>query len=196
VLFLTPGPVWAAMIARSLSHGMRAAWPLALGVAIGDMIWPLLAIYGTQKLLLIHTDMLSWLTIIAAMVFMVIGITTITKRKPALDINESTGRADRWSSFIAGLLVIMSNPKAIFFYMGILPGFFALGDLMPVDIAIILAISAAVPFIGNLGLATAAELVRTSVRKPSIVRTIQLITGTLLIVISCTILLSLLWNAG
>ncbi|MEM7073199.1 MAG: LysE family transporter, partial [Pseudomonadota bacterium] len=46
VLFLTPGPVWAAMIARSLSHGMRAAWPLALGVAIGDMIWPLLAIYG------------------------------------------------------------------------------------------------------------------------------------------------------
>ena len=43
VLFLTPGPVWVAMVARALSGGFGAAWPLALGVVIGDVLWPLLA---------------------------------------------------------------------------------------------------------------------------------------------------------
>ena len=33
ILFLTPGPVWLAMMARALSGGFQAAWPLALGVA-------------------------------------------------------------------------------------------------------------------------------------------------------------------
>ena len=31
ILFLTPGPVWLAMMARALSGGFGAAWPLALG---------------------------------------------------------------------------------------------------------------------------------------------------------------------
>ncbi|NCX54840.1 MAG: LysE family translocator, partial [Rhodobacterales bacterium] len=36
ILFLTPGPVWMALVARTLSGGFRSAWPLALGVVIGD----------------------------------------------------------------------------------------------------------------------------------------------------------------
>ena len=39
VLFLTPGPVWVGLIARSLSGGFHAAWPLALGVVVGDVLW-------------------------------------------------------------------------------------------------------------------------------------------------------------
>jgi len=46
VLFLTPGPVWVALIARALSGGFHAAWPLALGVVVGDVLWPFLAILG------------------------------------------------------------------------------------------------------------------------------------------------------
>ena len=41
VLFLTPGPVWVGLIARTFLGGFRAAWPLALGVAIGDVLWSL-----------------------------------------------------------------------------------------------------------------------------------------------------------
>ena len=46
ILFLTPGPVWVALIARGLSGGFSAAWPLAVGVALGDLVWPLAAIFG------------------------------------------------------------------------------------------------------------------------------------------------------
>ena len=37
ILFLTPGPVWLATMARAMSGGFRAAWPLAFGVAVGDV---------------------------------------------------------------------------------------------------------------------------------------------------------------
>ena len=38
ILFITPGPVWVAIVARTLSGGFHAAWPLALGVVVGDII--------------------------------------------------------------------------------------------------------------------------------------------------------------
>jgi hypothetical protein len=44
ILFVTPGPVWVALTARALSGGFRQAWPLAVGVTVGDILWPLLAI--------------------------------------------------------------------------------------------------------------------------------------------------------
>ena len=33
-----------ALIARSLKNGFSGAWPLALGAAIGDVVWPVLAL--------------------------------------------------------------------------------------------------------------------------------------------------------
>jgi threonine/homoserine/homoserine lactone efflux protein len=29
-----------------------------------------------------------------------------------------------WAGFISGVLIILGSPKAILFYMGVLPGFF------------------------------------------------------------------------
>ena len=46
VLAATPGPVVAALIARSATGGVRAAVPLAAGVAVGDVAWPLAAMLG------------------------------------------------------------------------------------------------------------------------------------------------------
>ena len=39
---------WVALTARALSGGFAAAWPLAVGVALGDLIWPLAAIRLTS----------------------------------------------------------------------------------------------------------------------------------------------------
>ena len=47
---------------------------------------------------------------------------------------------------------MIGNPKAILFYMGALPGFFTLSTLTPLDIALIILVSAAIPMAGNLAL--------------------------------------------
>ena len=73
ILFLTPGPVWVALIARGLSGGFQAAWPLALGVVIGDVLWPLLAILGVSWIIGIYGDFLTVLRYVAAIVFFTMG---------------------------------------------------------------------------------------------------------------------------
>ena len=74
VLFLTPGPVWVALIARTMSGGFHAAWPLALGVAVGDVIWPLAAILGVGLLASVYGDFLEILRWAAAVIFLAMGV--------------------------------------------------------------------------------------------------------------------------
>ena len=56
------------------------------------------------------------------------------------------GRESGWAAFSAGLMVIAGNPKAILFYMGVLPGFFDFRRLTPLDMAVICLVSVLVPF--------------------------------------------------
>ena len=77
ILFLTPGPVWVALLARAMSGGFRSAWPLALGVVIGDMVWPLIAILSLTWIV----DQISWfmdvMKWVAAVMFVAMGILMI-----------------------------------------------------------------------------------------------------------------------
>ena len=80
-LWAVPGPVWVALTARSLAFGMRGAWPLGIGVALGDMVWPMAAIFGLSWVMSVYGDFLSTLRWVAAAVFLIMGVMLI--RKPA-----------------------------------------------------------------------------------------------------------------
>ena len=58
ILWLTPGPVWVAVLARSISGGFQSSVPLVLGVALGDLLWPLVALMGVSYLIFIYSDIL------------------------------------------------------------------------------------------------------------------------------------------
>ena len=69
LLFITPGPVWVALIARSLKNGFRGAWPLALGLAIGDVVWPVLLLLTLGQLVAVHAAVLTSLNYVVVMSF-------------------------------------------------------------------------------------------------------------------------------
>jgi len=71
VLFLTPGPVWLAIISRSISSGLKGAAPLAAGVAIDDIIWPSLAIAGSTSMAASYITSLLYLKFVAGIIFVV-----------------------------------------------------------------------------------------------------------------------------
>ena len=73
ILFLTPGPVWVALLARAMSGGFQAAWPLALGVAIGDAVWLILAILGVSWVVNEVDGIMTILRYVAAVLFLVMG---------------------------------------------------------------------------------------------------------------------------
>ena len=126
ILFITPGPVWVALLARAMSGGFQAAWPLALGVAMGDAVWPVLAILGVSWVVNEIADIMIILRYVAAVVFLTMGVLLMLKADVALSSDQRLTRPGMWGGFIAGVVVILGNPKAILFYMGVLPGFFDL----------------------------------------------------------------------
>ena len=46
ILFITPGPVWIALIARTISGGAKSGLSLVSGVCLGDMLWPIVVFLG------------------------------------------------------------------------------------------------------------------------------------------------------
>ena len=187
-LWAVPGPVWVALLARALSGGFAAAWPLALGVTLGDLLWPALAIFGMGWVLSVYGEALQILRWIAAATFAVMGALLIAKSGTLMSADSKMTRPGRLAGLMTGVAAVVGNPKAILFYMTVLPAFFGdVSRLTAVDIACILAVSVAVPLVGNLGLALFLDRVRVLLSNPARVQMLNRISGGLLILVACAI---------
>ena len=187
ILFITPGPVWVALLARAMSGGFQAAWPLALGVAMGDAGWPVLAILGVSWVVNEIADIMIILRYVAAVVFLTMGALLILKADVALNSDRRLTRPGMWAGFIAGVVVILGNPKAILFYMGVLPGFFDLTQVTAWDVLAIVVVSILTPLLGNLTIAGFVNRARELLQTPAAVRRINRISGGLLIAVGIII---------
>jgi threonine/homoserine/homoserine lactone efflux protein len=189
ILFAVPGPVWAGIMARAISGGFNAAWPLAVGVVIGDILWPLLAIKGVAWIVSLYADFLTPLRWLGSAIFVWLGVQLIRHADRGISTDSRLTRPGMWSGFTAGVLVIIGNPKAILFYMGVLPGFFDLSQINRWDIIAICLVSAIIPLTGNLMLALLLAQVRQLLSSPVALRRTNQIAGALLIAVGIAIAL-------
>ncbi|WP_066809915.1 LysE family translocator [Frigidibacter mobilis] len=189
ILWVTPGPVFVALSARALTGGFRSAWPLAVGVTVGDVVWPLVAIFGLSWIADQQAALMDALRWVAAAIFALMGIGLIAHAARPLTTDGRMTRPGLWAGFSAGVAAILGNPKAILFYMGVLPGFFDLTRVGSTDIAVILALSAAVPLTGNLFTAFAVSRARQLLSSPGALVLTNRIAGALLIVVAAAIAL-------
>ena len=186
-LWAVPGPVWVALTARTMAGGFSAAWPLAVGVALGDLVWPLAAILGLSWILSLYGDFLTLLRWVAAAVFIGMGVLLLRKPAATPGADSRLARPGMWAGFTVGLAAVIGNPKAILFYMGALPGFFALDRLTAPDMTAIILISALVPMLGNLGLALFIDRARRLLSSPAAIRRMTVGAGVLLIAVGLVI---------
>ena len=71
--------------------------------------------------------------------------------------------------------------------MGVLPGFFDLTHVTTPDIVAIIAVSATVPMLGNLGLALFLDRARRLLRNPRALARLNVASGSLLILVGLVI---------
>lgn len=124
LLSAAPGPIDFAVAARAAGEGLRAAMIMVLGILLADTLFLLAAVYGLAAVARDMEqlfDIILWLS--AGFLFW-LGISTFRKGRgrPDGETPEPSVGSD-FSSFIAGLLLTLGDPKAILFYMALLPAF-------------------------------------------------------------------------
>jgi threonine/homoserine/homoserine lactone efflux protein len=122
VLLIIPGPTILLVISYALRRGMRAALPVAVGVALGDFTAMTLSLLGLGALLatsaLLFT-MFKWAGA-AYLVWLGIGLWRAGAR---LDVQGRNDRAPAFSILGHAWLVTALNPKSITFFIAFLPQF-------------------------------------------------------------------------
>ncbi|WP_417497304.1 LysE family translocator [Maricaulis sp.] len=192
ILFVTPGPGIAAMVARTLDAGPWHAAMYGVGILTGDIFWFTLAVTGLSAV----AQQLETVWLIAKLVgagylFWMAGTAwwsawTGARPKPVFAAGSKRGWA---GTYLAGLAMPLSNPKPIIFYLTLVPAFIPLEAITPpvyalmVLIMLLLAVPTAGAYIG------AAHKARDWLKTPAVRRGADLLTGTVMLVIAIILLL-------
>ncbi|MBB1463633.1 LysE family translocator [Vibrio sp. SG41-7] len=135
-----PGPSGLAVLSRSLSYGWKQGLLVVLGVLIADYIFIFLALSGLTALASAMGEFATVIKYVGVAYLFWLAYTTWTS-----DVSESSSTSSeqgmKASSVIIGLLMTVSNPKAILFYMGFFPAFIDLKTFTTTDVMMILVIS-------------------------------------------------------
>ena len=187
ILFLTPGPVWIAIIARTVSGGVKSGLSLVLGVSLGDLLWPIIAYFGLGLLISLYSDILILVRYMAAIILVIMGIQTILASRKGIKANDDLTKSGFFAGFTAGLIAVTANPKATLFYLTLLPSFFNFGEIGLTDLVIISGTSFAVPMLGNVLMILFLAKAKTFLSSPSAVRVTNIVSGILLVVVGTVI---------
>ena len=187
ILFLTPGPVWVALIARTVSGGAKSSISLALGVSLGDMLWPFVVYFSLSLLISLYSDILLIFRYIASFVLILMGLQIIYLRNKTLSEDHRLTKSGFIAGFYAGFIAVTANPKASLFYMTLLPGFFNFELIGIVDVCLISLLSFSIPMIGNILMILFVAKVRSLLSSPYAVRMTNLISGILLVFVGISI---------
>jgi threonine/homoserine/homoserine lactone efflux protein len=116
----TPGPGVAAVIARSLAHGVRGAPAFIAGFLVGDLVWFSIAATGLAALAKTAATLfvaIKWAGV-AYLLYLAWKLWTApAERVEVKDDNRQHG----WRAFVASLMLTLANPKAILFFLALLP---------------------------------------------------------------------------
>ena len=181
ILFFTPGPVWVAIMARTLSGGTKSAISLTLGVSLGDMLWPIIVFFGIGFLISIYSDILNLIRYLSSIILSIMGIQIILTSRKEINSNVQLTRSGFFGGFSAGFIAVTANPKASLFYITLLPSFFDFNKIVFIDILLISAVSFSVPLVSQLLMIVFISKVRSFLSSPKSVQITNIISGTLLI---------------
>lgn len=188
VFMASPGPGVFGTTARALAFGFRATLPFILGVALGDLIYLLFAIFG----LAVVADVLGELFVVVrwagAAYLIYIGVKAWRQKpEPLSDAPPQVRRADSIRAFTGGLFLTLGNPKTIIFYLSFLPTFVDLVHLTFADGALLAGIVIGTLLAVISGYAAMAARARSLFRSETNIRRINRTAGAVMIGAGCTV---------
>lgn len=142
-LAVIPGPSDLLVAGSVVRRGYRSAVDVTLGILVADLIFILAVVYGATFVLDSFSRHKEWLIWISAGVLIAFGAWMLSVKIGQLDL-KGEPNPKREFSFGAGFAITFFDPKALAFYVGVLPSFFDIASFTIVDVAILTLLVSAV----------------------------------------------------
>jgi threonine/homoserine/homoserine lactone efflux protein len=128
VLFITPGPDMSLFLARTMAGGRRAGIASMTGASLGNVVHSVLAAFGLSALIAASPTAFLVLKIVGALYLLWLAVDAI-RRGSALSLNAAKPAPPGfWRTLALGIMVNLSNPKVVLFYVTFLPQFVRADD--------------------------------------------------------------------
>ncbi len=116
----SPGPGMAAVVARGLGGGFRSAFPMVLGLVLGDLVFLSLATFGLAALAQQFGTVFMIVKWAGAAYLLYLAV-KLWRADPGADDVAAVASQGFLRTMVAGFSLTLGNPKTIVFYLALLP---------------------------------------------------------------------------
>ena len=122
ITIASPGPSNLAIMGTAMSQGRRPAVALALGILTGSQSWALLAAAGLSAVLTTYAEALFVIKITGGLYLLYLAFKSAKSAlsTPAPETGPARAHANLARSYRRGLLLHLTNPKAVLGWMAIM----------------------------------------------------------------------------
>ena len=147
VVALTPGPAVICSMAQSARFGFRSSIAGIFGIQVGNFLFFVGIALGVGTMLATAGSAFVVLRTLGAIYLFYLGFRIIvsTFRKSSLPSSEpASSPPENHNLFLEGLLIQLTNPKALLFVSALLPQFIEVDRSIPVQLVILVFTTIAV----------------------------------------------------
>jgi len=124
----SPGPSIAALVARTLTGGLREVLPFLVAMWIGEAIWLTVAVAGLAVAAQAFALLFAVIKF-AGILYLLWLAWTMWTTAPDLARKPMPAGRRPWRMFLAGIAITLGNPKIMVFYLAVVPTLLDLGHL-------------------------------------------------------------------
>src|SRR5262249_49718047 len=146
------------VIAQGLTQGGRASVWANLGILTGNTIYFALSAAGLGAVLLASHEIFLAIKGIGAAYLVWLGITAFFGKSATLSINAARERPPAYRMWLNGVALQLANPKAILFFVALLPQFTDPAEPLLLQFVILTVTSVVIEFFVLLGYGTLAGM--------------------------------------
>jgi homoserine/homoserine lactone efflux protein len=148
VLCLTPGPAVLFVVSCGLARGGRAALWGNAGILSANTFYFIVSAFGLGAVLLGSHEIFTFVKYAGAAYLVWLGIQTIRGAGLAIRSGSHDQPAThRWRMLVRGFVLQAANPKALLFFVALLPQFVDIHRAIAPQMLILAVTSAAVEFV-------------------------------------------------
>lgn len=188
---LSPGPAVFFSMSQAARHGMRGAAAGTAGILLGHVIVFGAVAFGLAALLASYSGAVATIRIAGALYLMYLGAKMLfSKPRDAVPVTAAPARPAHGGLVLQGLAVQLTNPKLLLFVLALLPQFISPEYPLPLQLAIMLAVTVVIDGIALLAYAKLASHGSRALKGSRVVAWLERAFGGALIVFGLKLLVS------